>query len=210
MVERLIGLIHREFWTTRLSSMGFTCGTFSPISWPIIINIGPTDPWTRIVRSHAQSTRQIRARLSNCRSWADCITVALGKPPANTLTVLKLEPCREQVQNAGVIGHATGQVSVRAVMNALRTAAAYCSLFLASGFCAETAPGNSEYLVSTWQAEQGLPQNSVTCITQTRDGYLWIGTSNGLARFDGIRFVTYRTADTPGLRINRIRSLCED
>jgi ligand-binding sensor domain-containing protein len=89
-------------------------------------------------------------------------------------------------------------VNLRGAMNALRVAAVYCSLLLASSYYVETARGNSEHLISTWQVEQGLPQNSVTCITQTRDGYLWIGTSNGLARFDGIRFVTYRTADTPG------------
>ena len=124
--------------------------------------------------------------------------------------VLKLEPGGEQVQYAGVIGHTTGRVNLRALMKVLRMAAAYGSLLLASGYGAETVLGDSEYLIATRQAEQGLPQNSVTCLTQTRDGYLWIGTANGLVRFDGIRFVTYRTADTPCLRSNRILTLCED
>lgn len=42
-----------------------------------------------------------------------------------------------------------------------------------------------------WTTEQGLPDASVMAIAQTRDGYLWIGTRGGLARFDGVRFVTY-------------------
>jgi ligand-binding sensor domain-containing protein/signal transduction histidine kinase len=126
------------------------------------------------------------------------------------LTDLDLEPTGEPTQNAGVIGHASGRVNARAAVIALRLAAVYGSVFLASGFGAESTPGNSEHLTSTWQVEQGLPQSAVTCITQARDGYLWIGTSNGLARFDGIRFVTFRSADTPELRSNRILSLCED
>ena len=36
-----------------------------------------------------------------------------------------------------------------------------------------------------WQIDDGLPQNSVWAITQTHDGYLWVGTQQGLARFDG-------------------------
>src|SRR5579871_154861 len=39
-----------------------------------------------------------------------------------------------------------------------------------------------------WQMEDGLPHNIVQAITQTRDGYLWVGTREGLARFDGISF----------------------
>src|ERR1039457_63071 len=40
-----------------------------------------------------------------------------------------------------------------------------------------------------WSKQQGLPDDSVTAVLQTRDGDLWIGTAGGLARFDGIRFV---------------------
>ena len=79
-----------------------------------------------------------------------------------------------------------------------------------TGFTFADSKASSDYLVGTWQAEDGLPQNTVNCIAQTRDGYLWVGTSNGLARFDGVRFVTFRSADTPGLRSNRIRCLYED
>ena len=43
----------------------------------------------------------------------------------------------------------------------------------------------------SWQKEQGLPQNVVHALAQTRDGYLWIGSDDGVARFDGVRFVSF-------------------
>lgn len=61
----------------------------------------------------------------------------------------------------------------------------------------------------TWQVEQGLPQNKVTAVAQTRDGYLWLGTYNGLARFDGVRFTVFDENNTPELRSSRITSLYE-
>lgn len=45
-----------------------------------------------------------------------------------------------------------------------------------------------EYGRDVWQSEQGLPHNSVRAITQTADGYLWIATTAGIARFDGSVF----------------------
>jgi hypothetical protein len=61
-------------------------------------------------------------------------------------------------------------------------------------FSATAAP---IYFTRTWQVEQGLPQNKVTAVVQTRDGYLWIGTYNGLARFDGVRFTVFYDNNTP-------------
>ena len=57
--------------------------------------------------------------------------------------------------------------------------------------------------------EQGLPQNKVTAVVQTRDGYLWTGTYSGLARFDGIRFTVFDDNNTPELRSSRVTSLFE-
>jgi signal transduction histidine kinase/ligand-binding sensor domain-containing protein len=65
----------------------------------------------------------------------------------------------------------------------------------------------AEYLIKPWDIEDGLPNSSVTAITQTRDGYLWVGTYDGLARFDGARFVTI---DTPALGHERIEDLFLD
>jgi signal transduction histidine kinase/ligand-binding sensor domain-containing protein len=68
----------------------------------------------------------------------------------------------------------------------------------------------ASYLVNQWQTDEGLPQNSVTSIAQTPDGYLWLGTFDGLARFDGARFWIFNSANTPALASNRILALFVD
>jgi ligand-binding sensor domain-containing protein/signal transduction histidine kinase len=51
------------------------------------------------------------------------------------------------------------------------------------------SPAPTRYSIKAWQSEDGLPQNSVFAITQTRNGYLWVGTGGKrLARFDGVHF----------------------
>ena len=67
-----------------------------------------------------------------------------------------------------------------------------------------------EYLTDVWTGDDGLPDSSVTAIAQTPDGYLWIGTYNGLVRFDGVRFVTFDPANTPELLHARVRGLFVD
>ena len=61
----------------------------------------------------------------------------------------------------------------------------------------------------SWTTENGLPQNSVNEILQTRDGYLWLATFGGLVRFDGIRFVIFDRS-TPGIESQRISALHQD
>ena len=63
------------------------------------------------------------------------------------------------------------------------------------------------YFVRAWHAEQGLPQNKVAAAVQDRDGYLWVGTYSGLARFDGVRFTIFDENNTPELRSSRVTSL---
>ncbi len=73
------------------------------------------------------------------------------------------------------------------------------------------APAASErFVVQQWKVEHGLPQSSVRCISQTTDGYIWIGTWNGLARFDGVRMKTFKPANTPALLTGNIMSLFTD
>src|SRR5580692_9154543 len=62
------------------------------------------------------------------------------------------------------------------------------------------------YITRTWQAEQGLPQNKVTAMVQTHDGYIWIGTYSGLARFDGKHFEVFDGNNTPAMRSSRVTS----
>lgn len=68
----------------------------------------------------------------------------------------------------------------------------------------------TQYTQNVWGTDSGLPHNSVTAITQTQDGYLWIATEEGLARFDGVRFVVFDKENTPGLRSNQISALVSD
>lgn len=65
-----------------------------------------------------------------------------------------------------------------------------------------------EYSHRIWRVQAGLPQNRIHTISQTADGYLWIGTSGGLARFDGIRFFVFDRANTPAFRDDSILALC--
>jgi ligand-binding sensor domain-containing protein/AraC-like DNA-binding protein len=70
--------------------------------------------------------------------------------------------------------------------------------------------GDNRYIVTAWTIEDGLPQNSVLCLIQTRQGYIWLGTQSGLVRFDGMSFRVYNRWNTRGLKNDRILSLYED
>ena len=61
-----------------------------------------------------------------------------------------------------------------------------------------------------WTTEDGLPQNSVHQVLQTHDGYLWIATEGGLARFDGLSFTIFRREDQPAFPSDDIACLAED
>jgi signal transduction histidine kinase/ligand-binding sensor domain-containing protein len=67
----------------------------------------------------------------------------------------------------------------------------------------------AQYRIETWSTDQGLPYKTVNSVWQTRDGYLWAATADGLARFDGVRFTVFNTANTPELVSNRFGTLVE-
>jgi ligand-binding sensor domain-containing protein len=77
-------------------------------------------------------------------------------------------------------------------------------------FALDPSKAVTQYQLDVWTERNGLPQGSVQAITQTRDGYLWIATRDGLARFDGVTFTTFRSENSPGLPSNDIRALEED
>src|SRR5262252_10468764 len=93
--------------------------------------------------------------------------------------------------------------AVRMFLRSLRLLSS-AGLFLAGALPAHTQAlprASADYLIHVWSSEDGLPQNSVNCLAQAPDGYLWIGTrSGGLARFDGTRFVTFNPQTTPELK----------
>lgn len=64
-----------------------------------------------------------------------------------------------------------------------------------------------EFTVDQWTTVDGLPQNSVNAVAQTPDGYIWVGTFGGLARFDGIRFDAAERIDDAGRHVDRVLSL---
>jgi ligand-binding sensor domain-containing protein len=65
----------------------------------------------------------------------------------------------------------------------------------------------SQYNHRVWLKKDGLPQNSVISLAQTPDGYLWVGTFEGLARFDGLAFKVYNPLNTPALEGKSVSSL---
>ena len=84
------------------------------------------------------------------------------------------------------------------------------SLFLLLFGCSAISVIATETRFKTWNTENGLPQNSVVSIAQTPDGYIWLGTFDGLARFDGVRFKVFRKQDTPELPTNRLSAIFVD
>src|SRR5712675_2892013 len=68
---------------------------------------------------------------------------------------------------------------------------------LADGKENEVHPEKSAYQTKFWTTEDGLPQQQISCLKQTGDGYLWIGTHFGLSRFDGVRFISFDESTNP-------------
>lgn len=68
----------------------------------------------------------------------------------------------------------------------------------------------SQYVRQNWKIEQGLPQNSLSSIAQTPDGYMWFGSKEGLLRFDGINFILYNNQNTPEFLENDVWALLTD
>jgi ligand-binding sensor domain-containing protein/signal transduction histidine kinase len=71
-------------------------------------------------------------------------------------------------------------------------------------------PAMAQYRFEHWTTDNGLPQNSVRSITQTRDGYLWFTTFDGLVRFDGVRFTVFDRSNTKTITGTRFTTVYED
>lgn len=68
-------------------------------------------------------------------------------------------------------------------------------------------PATQQYQIDHWTTENGLPIGGVTGMCQTREGYLWIATLDGLARFDGVRFTLLNRSNTAGITSNRFETM---
>src|SRR5947209_4699669 len=84
------------------------------------------------------------------------------------------------------------------------------SFGLTLGAPASNPAEQESFRVKRWTTEDGLPQNRISSLKQTRDGYLWVGTWFGLARFDGIRFSVFNRQNITALTNDAISSLAED
>lgn len=68
-------------------------------------------------------------------------------------------------------------------------------------------PQSDRYINRVWTTKDGLPQHTINAIVQDHNGYVWIGTEDGLARFDGIQFKIFNKYNTDGLKHNSITCL---
>src|SRR5687768_7080572 len=94
----------------------------------------------------------------------------------------------------------THLLEIRTSLTAVQTMACLWALLALS---LSTTTAHAQYRFDHWTADNGLPQNSVRDIVQTRDGYLWMTTFDGLVRFDGVRFTVFNKSNTPELASNR-------
>ncbi len=96
---------------------------------------------------------------------------------------------------------------------AARHVAALAVLFALGSFlplhALDPAQSLRQFGQQLWRTDNGLPQNTVHAIQQTRDGYLWLATDGGLVRFDGVDFTLFDRHSTPSLRSNLIGGLAE-
>ncbi len=90
------------------------------------------------------------------------------------------------------IQRAWDQGTSRRLASAYRAASTLLLLFASAANALAPGLHLSQLDITTWDTRNGLPQSVISSITQTRDGYLWIGTQQGLARFDGTSFETFR------------------
>ena len=85
-----------------------------------------------------------------------------------------------------------------------------CSFWAPRASALDPGRTMAQYMSDQWGIDRGFPGGSVTAITQTRDGYLWIGTSKGLVRFDGFDFRVVPQATPTTLSIGAVQQLVVD
>ena len=93
---------------------------------------------------------------------------------------------------------------------AARLAALWMAGLLTLSAATQPSATDCPYVIQAWRMEDGLPENRIRSVLQTQDGYIWVGTFNGLARFDGVGFRAFDTVQNPELRDGEIRALFED
>jgi ligand-binding sensor domain-containing protein len=77
------------------------------------------------------------------------------------------------------------------------------------GHALEPTTPLANYSRQAWGMENGLPQNTVQALAQTKNGFIWLGTEAGLVRFDGNSFAVFDKNSSPALPGNDVRCLLE-
>jgi ligand-binding sensor domain-containing protein/tRNA A-37 threonylcarbamoyl transferase component Bud32 len=85
-----------------------------------------------------------------------------------------------------------------------------CFFFNQAGSAIENQRAITQFQIKQFSQVNGLPQNTICALCQTDDNYLWIGTEEGLARFDGLNFEIFDNSTVPILSSNFIKSLYQD
>jgi len=141
-----------------------------------------------------------------------------ANPPIIMKTTCGRRSFHRSCADAGMFQPARWRVFLRFVPAPVRLRWPSAGFWLCALIAAFTAPSTFalnpaekpvDYVVTRWNAEEGLPHNSIRKIFQTRDGYLWIATTQGLARFDGLAFTNFSAPSTRSFPNNRITSLAE-
>ena len=89
-----------------------------------------------------------------------------------------------------------------AAMQSIRMIALW--LLICAACAAACADSLSGYTRRVWHTADGLPEQTVQAFAQTPDGYLWVGTTGGLVRFDGAQFTVFDRQNTPALHENSV------
>jgi signal transduction histidine kinase/ligand-binding sensor domain-containing protein len=87
---------------------------------------------------------------------------------------------------------------------------AFWVVMLGYGHALDPARKVTQYAIRTWTTDQGLPQGWISTLLQTRDGFMWVGTKGGLARFDGVQFQVFKSSTPHSIPNDTIDSLSED
>ncbi|MET0596203.1 MAG: two-component regulator propeller domain-containing protein [Polyangiaceae bacterium] len=84
------------------------------------------------------------------------------------------------------------------------------TLFACPAAALDSDKAVTQYVHAAFGSDSGLPQSSVSAIAQTRDGYMWLGTQDGLARFDGVRFKVFNNHEIDAFTDNFVSALFVD
>src|ERR1035438_4605831 len=139
---------------------------------------------------------------SSRRRHTRCLSDWSSDVCSSDLNRRRLGSCNVRRQNHNQSVKLADEMSVEVHLETLSLRAPWIRLVAAAvllaapGMALDPRKAITQYLQSVWATDAGLPQTSVFSIAQTTDGYLWVGTEQGLARLDGVRFTVSTGATT--------------